>query len=92
MYIPSKQRATTIRIHIHPTSFTSRQDRPGKDIFCIHVRSTSRRPQQQTRRLEMLFRRSNGKTLLTYCIRDKNHCHRVKTQLQLNKYYYYYYY
>jgi hypothetical protein len=35
------------------------------------------------------------------CIRDKNHCHRVKTQLQLNKYnnnnnnnnnYYYYYY
>ena len=26
------------------------------------------------------------------CISVINHCHRVKAQLQLNKYYYYYYY
>ena len=30
-------------------------------------------------------------TASSFCICVKNDCHRVKTQLQLNKYYYYYY-
>jgi hypothetical protein len=51
------RREAVIRLHTPPTSCTSRQDRPGQDIFHIQLRSTSRRSQQQTRRMELCYRR-----------------------------------